>query len=136
MHANPMITNIRAKQTANSEIRNVIYPIHEIKTMIVRDKHTCIYSQLEAHCLNALVVQKNPASHIQHHIPKLFLATIDNLCGCVIRTPTLCRSAAPLDENNSSQLTMQRFESIVHESFLCLKVVGVSCVCCTNTPTN
>ena len=51
-----MITNIRAKQSANSEIRNVIYPIHEIKTMIVRDKHTCIYSQLEAHCLNALVV--------------------------------------------------------------------------------
>jgi hypothetical protein len=99
MHANPMITNIRAKQSANSEIRNVLYPIHEIKTMIVRDKHTCIYSQLEAHCLNALVVQKYPASHIQHHITKLFLATIDNLFGCVIRTPTLCRSAAPLDEN-------------------------------------
>jgi hypothetical protein len=37
---------------------------------------------------------------------------------------------------NSSQLTMQGFESIVHESLLCLKVVGVSCVCCTNTPTN
>jgi hypothetical protein len=32
---------------------------------------------------------------------------------------------------NSSQLTRQEFESIMHESFLCLKVVGVSCVCCT-----
>jgi hypothetical protein len=37
--------------------------------------------------------------HIQHRITKRFLATIDNLFGCVIRTPTLCRSAAPLDEN-------------------------------------
>jgi hypothetical protein len=37
---------------------------------------------------------------------------------------------------NSSQLTMQEFESIMHASFLCLKVVGVSCVSCTDTPTN
>ena len=57
MHAKPMITKIRVKQSANSEIRNVLYPILEIETMVVRDKHTCISSQLEAHCLNALVVK-------------------------------------------------------------------------------
>ncbi len=37
---------------------------------------------------------------------------------------------------NSSQFTMQQFKRFMHESFLCLMVVVVSCVCCTNTPTN
>jgi hypothetical protein len=37
---------------------------------------------------------------------------------------------------NLSQFAMQQFKRFMHESFLCLMVVVVSCVCCTNTPTN
>jgi hypothetical protein len=41
MHVKAMITKFSVKQSANSEIRNVLYPILEIETMVVRDKHTC-----------------------------------------------------------------------------------------------
>jgi hypothetical protein len=37
---------------------------------------------------------------------------------------------------NSSQFTMQQLQRFMHESFLCVMVVVVSRVCCTNTLTN